>query len=390
MPTILTYYDAISRLTDYQVGKADPVAVRHARRSLHDALDILSQSHHWTYYYNQGRITTSAPQEDGTIAYDHTGHASGERIVTLTDDTWPDWVEDGILRIGVVNYEIAAQVSSTLIQLDLQSNPGEDVASGTSYTLLRDAYVLPPEVWTIDELYPEDIGPECGVEQVHPREWLSRQRFESSAANYPSVFTVMGSDDYLGVRSLRLAPYPDSAFTLDYVYSRRARPLVFEEVVDGTVTNTAGSSTITGTDTAFTEAMIGSILRLAVSSSGEVPTGRDGANPYAYERTITAVASTTSLTVDQSIAVANTNVKYMISDPVDIDVAVMGAALFRCAENELGKLSRLEDRAALDSIWEKALIKAREADSPSTARRGVNSVSRRRRLRDYPAGADEE
>jgi hypothetical protein len=165
---------------------------------------------------------------------------------------------------------------------------------------------------------------------------------------------------------------------------------LFENEHAGTVTNTAASTTVTGTDTAFTEAMIGSVIRLS-RNSNEEPTGSDGANPAAVERIITAVASATSLTVDEAIAAANTTgVKYVISDPIDVEVPLMQRALYRCAENQMGKLLRLEDRTALDAEWVRALTLAREADSRTTQMRAVGRTANGRRLSDYPGAPDED
>jgi hypothetical protein len=384
---LLTFSDALDALVDYQAATPQPQAQRFARRALRAALDELAQAHHWTYFFQHGRITTSEPQDSSTITFDYSGGAY-ERLVTLASGSWPSWAADGVLRISNIDYEVSHRQSDTLLQLDVQSNPGEDVAAGTSYTLFRDGYVLPSDFWTMDRPLTSEIWPE--IEFVHPTEWLTRRRIVSTSANYPHIYTFMGSPNYHGAKELLLYPYPDSAFTLDFIYSRRPRAIVFESESRGKVTNSASSTTVTGTDTSFTSAMIGSLIRLSTSGSEE-PTGREGANPYSVERSIVAVASSTSLTVDQAITDAHTSVRYVISDPIDIDVPLMGRALSRCAESQLGKLRRLEDRTALDAEYTKALVLAKEADCPSMAPRAVGDGPHfRTRLAHYPSAADED
>jgi hypothetical protein len=273
-------------------------------------------------------------------------------------------------------------VSDTIITLEVSSNPGEDVDAGTTYTIYRDSYVLPQDCWKIDVLMCESIGGAIGYE--HPRDWLSSTRFNSHSSNYPAAYTMMGSENYQNAMDLKLRPYPDSAFTLDYIYNRRTRAIAYELVTAGTVSVTADSPTITGVGTTFEAGMVGSIIRLAADGSAE-PTGRHGANPFVVERAIIGVTSSTELTVDQDVETTYSAVKYAISDPIDIDVPVMREPLLRCCEAQLGLMRRLEDRAVLEAAWDKALLKAKEADARSTAPRAVGvSGNGRRRLRDYP------
>lgn len=381
-----TYSDVLEAMLDWQGANPQPQMERQSRRAILAALDEVSQAHHWSFYYRDRFITTSAPYSTGTIQYDHSG-GSYERVVVLTSGTWPTWAADGVLRIGTVNYEVLSRQSTTELQLSINSNPGADVAAGTSYTLYRDGYVLPVDCWTIDELYAEETGRHMGY--VHPRDWLHKHRVNSTGGQ-PTHYSVMGSDDYQGEIELVLYPYPDAAETLAFIYSRRPRKVVFENVKAGTASVTASSTTVTGTNTAFTSAMIGSLIRIS-SNAAEYPTGREGANPFAFERAIVAVNSATSLEMDQSVNTSYSGVKYVISDPIDIDVALMGRAFMRCAEAIIGKQRRLEDRTALDAEYQKALILAKEADTRSTAPRAVGGHwTGIQSLADYPSAADED
>lgn len=381
---LLTFQDVLDHLNDFQDANPSARSYRFARRATFEAMRDLAQAHHWSYLYKQDWINTVAPYETGTIEYDHTG-GTYERQLTLTDGTFPTWAADGTIRISNVDYVIARRVDDNIAQLDIRQNPLADVAAGTSYTLYQDRYVLPADLWTIDHLVPDDSWGE--PEFVHPREWLSHKRYSETASNYPIEYTVMGSNDYQGVMEAAFYPYPDSARTIAFIYSRRPRRVTVEGSSVGTVSVSANSATVTGTDTAFTDAMVGSLIRLS-STSNELPVGRSGANPFAVERSIIAVGSGTSLTLDQVVDSAYSGVKYMISDPIDIDVGVMGSALYRCAEAHLGRMLRLSDRKQLDADYGMALIRAKEADSRSTAPRAVGGSRPMRRLAFMPTGSD--
>lgn len=381
---LLTYKDALDHLTDWQAANPDARTNRFARRAIIEALRDLAQAHHWSYLYKQDFITTVAPYSTGTIEYDHTG-GTYERLVTLTDGVVPDWAADATLRIGTVDYTPAERKSDSQFTLDIRRNPGQDVAAGTSYTLFQDRYVLPADLWTIDQIYPNDQWVAPGY--VHPRNWLASRRINDSSSDYPIRYTVMGSDDYQGAMELALDPYPASAITLAFIYSRRPRRITVEDAKAGSVTVAANGTTVSGDGTSFTDSMVGSLIRLS-SSVNEFPTGREGANPYAVERAVIGVTDSSTLTIDQAVSEAYTGVKYVVSDPLDIDVGVMGSALLRCAEAHLGRMLRLEDRRELVQHYDMALTRAREADSRSTANRSVGGTVMRPRYADMPLGPD--
>jgi hypothetical protein len=143
MPSLplTTYKDLIDHLTDWCGANPGAEVQRDARRSILSGLRELMTAHRWSYYYQRGRLATVEPYDTGTIAYDHTGGAS-ERMVTLTDGTWPSWAAFGSVVIDDVTYDVATRVSDSVITLTSTSNPGEDVAAETEYTLLRDTYPL--------------------------------------------------------------------------------------------------------------------------------------------------------------------------------------------------------------------------------------------------------
>ena len=95
-----------------------------------------------------------------------------------------------------------------------------------------------------------------------------------------------------------------------------------------------------------------------------------------HEATITAVASTTSLTIDTAPADALDKVKYVVTDPADIDEGGMMEYLYRECEQQWRTISRssggpMSTAGAERREYELAFTRAREADSKYSGRRAA-------------------
>ena len=371
---IFTYQDALDHMLAYAGDDATATATTKHRRAIQMAYRMLPSRHNWDYLVGIGRVTTVAAYATGTISYDHTG-GTNEREVTLTDGTWPSWAASGYLTIGNVTYEVDERVSDTVITLESGSNPGEDVAAGTAYSLQQDQYELPEDFVSGDETVANDVG--TVLNYAHPRDWSSQRRI-SVGPGEPRIFSYVGDPGRIGSLKIVLWPAPDAVYQLDFLYRRKPRALVYEAESDGTVSVTASSTTVTGTGTNFKSGMVGSIIRLAADNQ-TVPTGDGGANPAVVERTITAVSSTTSLTVSSAISDAYTGVKYAITDPVDVDGIAMVEFFMRECEKQWRILARsIVQKLDEERDYRMAMVQALEANSHSTARRAAGRSQSRR------------
>ena len=381
---IFTYKDAIDHVVDFLGANVGGEVSRTARRAVMSAYRALTMAHRWTYFYQRGRISSVAKYSTGTISYDHTG-GSNERMVTLTGGTWPTWSNYGAIKISDIVHQVASRVSDTIITLSVNSNPGADVAAATTYTLFRDTYVLPGDFLALDSLV--NMSNLLYPSHVHPRDWLSQQRLNASPAT-PRIFTIMGDPNYFGAMAVAFFPPPDAVYQFDFIYQRRPRPLIIDEYKAGTVTASSGATTIAGTGTTWEAKHVGSVIRLSTSTSTAV-TGLVGGNPFATERTITAVGSTTSITVDSAWTETYTGTTYSISDPVDIEEGAMLNAFMRMAEKEAAIERNMKDKASMMTIALQALLEAKAADSRTFGRR-VAHVGQvvRPRLSWMPAGTD--
>lgn len=368
MPTLglLTFRDCVRHLMDLTENDPNENIRRDARRAVLEASDEFPSASEWSYYLSRGRITTVASQTEGTIAYDNTGGAA-ERLVTLTDSTWPSWAAFGMLTIDNVAYEVATRESSTTLTLSVNSNPGADVAAETEYTLYRDIYPMPIDFIAADQFLA--MGSSVATPAyAHPRDWLGIQRAQQSTGT-PAVYTFLKDPNYAGAMAVAFADPPDDVYVFDFVYSRRPRLLVIEEYKEGTVSVTGASATVTGSGTTFTSDMVGSVLRIASSATADYPEAVEWSNRYGTERVIISYTSATSVTVDTEYDTSLSGAKYVISDPVDLERGSMKNAFLRCCEKQtsIARHFPIDRQAKMERAYTQALILAREADSRNKA-----------------------
>ncbi len=371
-----TYHDAVEHLIAYAGGAADATTLSVCQRAVASGYREFNASFRWSYLWQKGRLTTSAPYSTGTITY-----TNSSRVVTLAGGTWPTWAAYGSLVIANVAYEVASRTSNSEIILSVNSNPGANVAAGAAYSIYRDTYPMPCDFQQTHDLI--EASSSHVVRYVAPAEWMACQR-PSSSTGKPTMFTVTADPNYLGTMAARFSPRPDAAYAFDFMYHRRPRQLVTLDYKDGTVT-CAASTTVTGTSTAFRDAHVGSIIRFANVGETSPPTGLVGTQPYLHERVITARASVTSLTIDESLPETLTGVKYRLSDPLDLEDGTMLTAFLRCCEKQLRLIKRMrsENIRGEDDAYMLSMMQAREADSRSLALRVAGGVvAYRRRLQD--------
>lgn len=376
-----TYQDCLDHVIDWWGANVGADAQRDAKRAIQEAVREFASAARWSYYYSRGRVNTNASQVTGTIAYD-----SASRQLTLTGATWPTWAPYGNVVLSNIVYKVASYVSSTILTLSVNSNPGADVAAGTTYTLYRDTYPLPIDFVSADAFL--NASNYQTPWYVHPREWLSTQRIIHSPAT-PRYYTFMGDPNFTGAMAVRFSPPPDQAYAYDYIYQRRPRALTIPNYATGKVTIGTGTASVSGAGSAWTSNHAGCVLRIA-SDGVTAPTGLVGSNPYAVERIVTAVSSGTALTVDNSVSSTFTSCLYYLSDPLDVEPGTMLNTFLRCLEWQAALTRKQKDRVTdAQKAWRDSLIQAREADSRTFAPRSPGmDTSYRPRLAYMPAGPD--
>ncbi len=354
-PRLFTYFDAIEDLIRFAAARSSEVSQQALRGAIRAAYVEVPSLCDWPTLTRPDRIPLRARQKTGTVVYDHSG-GSYERQLTLTGATWPDWCVDAVVHFDGKISHVESKKSSTVITLDVRMNPGEDVAS-TTYSLFPQWYVLPENFTSFTGPIREDTG--YPLSQISFTEMLRLYR-SSYSTGKPRYYTIAEAPDLYGSLAIYLYPVKTASGTLDYIFTRRPRPLRHSgyDASDyaGTIAVTAGSATVTGTSTAFNDTMLGAILRIGTDANNR-PTGLEGEYPFIEERSITAIASATSLTLDNNVLTTRSGKKYTISSPIDLGVSLHNLFMRQC-EKHLAHAQVFEDREIINSAEMEARILA--------------------------------
>ena len=383
----LTYQDSIDHLVRYTGAGPSSVVLTDVMEAVGFAYRELYNAHTWTYYYKHGRINTVSPYTSGTIQYDV---PSNTVTLTTTDGTsFPEWSIYAYLRVGTAIYKVATNPTPTTLTLDAVLQPTEDLAAGTPYILYRDSYFLPTDFLAGDQgMYENCFGP---LTYTHPREWLWTQRYIYQSG-MPQAFTITG-DPYWPMQLLiRLFPIPVDSRTLDYIYKRAPRQLIYSNVTAGNVTITAGTSNtsvanigsaISSSAGVFTPSMVGSVVR--VSSTTNIPTAPTAIYPAAYEDTIATVQSPGAAVLTNVSPFSYNTAVYIISDPIDVEQQSMSTAFFRACEMMIGMARIMKDKPDARAQYTEAVATAKEKDSRHFGKRAVGDGWRhRQQMKDMP------
>ena len=362
---LITYSDILESLVRIQTASQDERVRSLARMAILDAYAEIPNLRNWKYYYARGRVTTDAEYSTGTVAYTHTGGAN-ERQLTLSDGTWPDNAARGIVLIDSVEYHVDSRVSDSIVTLSVNSNPGADIAAGTSYRWWRDTYPMPLDFTAADQLLDHDNAYQPN--HVQPGIVLN-SRTNRQQSNEPMVYSFISDPDYVGAMAVMFEPPPNLVYNFDFMYKRHPLPLRTPDYHTGTVA--VSSTTVTGTGTSWTDRMVGTVIRFPESGVTQVPTGLDGTYPFAEQRIVTAVDSTTSLTIDAVLSGSYDGVKYRISDYIDIDYAVMSVAFRKMCEYKFAENMSREDQGSRFRSYQLCLQTAKEQDG----KRDISYVS---------------
>lgn len=371
---LATFTDLVEEICDSkEIKRATSLNLRNAIRAAQEAYRWLSSAADWTCYQQRILLHTVASYSTGTIAFDYTGGAH-ERMVTLTSGTWPSWAAFGRITISGTTYTVSTRESDSIITLSPNSTPQADIASGTEYEIFRDTYPLPVDFQRMTRLMDIDNDHEIEIVTDGVHQVTQLTHFQSPGTPWQAC--LRGDQEYYGSLALAFSPPPSTAREYDLLYTRTPRPLRIEKYNTGTVTISGSSTTVGGNGTTFPEDCVGSVIRISDSATeptGVAGTSADTVNRYYAQRTITARASATSLTIDATVSTSTlTTVGYVISDPIDIEYHAMYGALRSLALAEYLRLKGQygEYRAQREDAMREYRL-ARENDSRATVARPI-------------------
>lgn len=359
MPSVplFTFQDAVDHLLDAAGANNDSRALTLAKNAVIAAYRIVNGAHKWTSLIRMMRLTTNEPYTTGTVEYDHTGGANSRQL-TLTTGTWPSWAARGFVVIDNRRYDVAERISDSIVTLNLNSNPGEDVASGTSYSLLRDTYTLPSDFLAMSQLVDPNNPP--ALDYTEP-EQINYAAISQETQGIPRDYTIIADPDYVGMMAVRMFPPPSDVRVYEAVMTRKPLPLSIYNYDTGEITAVASTTAVTGTDTVWTSTMQGAVIRFG--DDDNQPTGISGLYPFVEERLLKTITNGTSVVVDTALVNNYSGVKYTISSLIDLDEAVM-LPLFLCAcEREFARMQRdYEAYGIIQQAFIEKLIDAKCAD----------------------------
>lgn len=382
---ITTFYDMTEYLLHYAGADPQKQTVEDCKRAVTNGLREFCSTHSWSFLNCRGRIVTVPLFADGTISY-----TDATRAVTLTTTdggVWPQWAAFGSIRLNQIPYDVASRDSDTQITLAKRNPVGFDIPAGTTFTLYRDTYPFPVDYRASHEMIEYISGYICSY--VSNAAWLEAGRSWRGMQGKPVIFSVASDPHYLGALSARFHPIPDLAYSFDFIYLRLPRYIVVADCSVGTVNAIAGGFEVTGTGTAWSTKMVGSIIRFGAAGQKLPPTSLTGSYPYTYERTVASFIDAATITIDEPLPESLTNVQYRISDPIDVEEGACMTAFHRECEKQLRLIRRMRPLFDGDTSetkeYQMAYLRAREAD-----KRGVGAsvagagLGYRRRLSDMP------
>lgn len=367
--SLITYQDALNMLMSFTGGTSYARANADIKQAVRSALAHLYRERSWTYYAQTYSFPTVESMTSGSIAYTH----AGGRVVTLTGNVFPSWSERGsILSEGL--FGDIDRWTTTSAVMDENVNFGQAIASGSTFELFQDHFLLPENFQNVNLSLRGSDG--VILRYIPPEEFVYLKTFSQTTGD-PSAYTIMSDTEQLGRYAIYLYPAPSSVTTyyLKYQRSYRELKLTGDETASsqGTVTLASGSKFVTGTSTAFASALHkGSVLR--VSTTTTAPTAITGTNPFADQWQIANVAAASgseALLLRGNAGQTYTAVAYVITDPIDIPPDLEDAFLKRCRlELCLSRSdTKKQDIASAQMAYEEAYKNAAAADSKSRERR---------------------
>lgn len=299
----LTYFDVVEHLISASFGGPQDAEQRDIRTAVHRCYTELSNIRDWSWQHAHGRVITSAP-ETGTVS----SYSSG----TLTLSTGLAGTGFSHVKIGNIVSRIASRTSATVYVLDdLVQFPS--ATNGDICTFYKTTYGLPSDFRNLDE--PSDEFNWWSGSYVTPDEAMKMERvnFQSGTPLHWTVIKDPTSPGWV----LKLVGYPTVVETVDFTYRRSLRPLRWSGHEESARVGTVGFSgtTLTGSQTTFSDSMEGSILRLGDALS--VPGPITSISPYLSEHAIASVSSATSAVLAETLGVGAGR-KYLVSDPIDL------------------------------------------------------------------------
>lgn len=184
-------------------------------QAVNSAIAWIATAKFWERYKTHGEISLQGSYTTGTIAI-----AASSTTVTLTTGTWPSWAASGKLLISGKLYRIASRTSNSVVVLTTAW--ATDALTASTYTLIRDEYLLPTDCLKFGRFYP-GMGWGSGGDPAAMEQVLEAQHSFTYGQKYPAMWCVHGSGNS---DKLMLYPFPNVSNQLPFWYYRKPAILV--------------------------------------------------------------------------------------------------------------------------------------------------------------------
>lgn len=344
----LTYFDVVEHLITSSFGGPQDAEQRDIRTAVQRAYQELTTMRDWSYYHVHGRVITQTPYTAGAISVAGT-------TVTLTGGTWPSWAASGAyIKANNEIVRVASRTSDSVLVTDA-TICFKGALTNQSYALFRTVYPLPSDFRNLDE--PSDEYNWWAGHYITPDEAMKLERVSNSSGE-PYHWTVIKDPGSSGW-AIKLIGYPTRQETIDFTYRRTARQIRYSghEAASRQGSISRSMTAVTGSGTAFSTAMAGSVLRIGDTASFPGPLA--SITPYVSESRISSVGSSTALASEESSYIAGST-KYLITDPIDIPEH-MHNCMYSAAEYWLARIRNIKPDAAF-AMYQRDLRLAMEQD----------------------------
>jgi len=365
--SLLTFADAFDIGVAFLNGHGREASSEAIRRAVQEAhLDVIN-GYDWPSLEGPDRIHLHKAQSTGTVTYDN-----DTRYLTLSGATWPSWVENASVLLDDTICEVETYVSSTVIVLHKTLNPGADLAAGTTYSLFCRWYPLSADF--VNFTGPMGRNSWAYGQPVSMTEMAGWQRNHSSTGDI-RYYAIGERPNSPSEKAIFIWPFAPDDEPVDFTYQRRPRELQYSgrDAADsvGTIVAVAGSNAIAGTTTEFDSDMAGAILRVGKSET-ITPTGRYGLNRFAEQHQIHSAASTTAITLKANVTTSRSGVKYVVTDPIEIETCAQNAFM-RYVEMHLAMTLGLDVTSPHGNYAKQYIVSAEKAMREAMAASNTNN-----------------
>lgn len=183
------------------------------KQSVNEALEIISQCHHWPRYLELAQISLNAAEQSIAVIC-----TTGSATITRTTGTWSTWENSGYAKI-YINGQIIRITSATVAGTTAVIEAAWAAASATNTcNVFQDEYLLPNNLLNVARIMP---GTRWAASQMAtgPDIILKLQSAATYGQRIPGCWGIIK-------QQLFLYPYPTQNDLLGYAYWRKPAELV--------------------------------------------------------------------------------------------------------------------------------------------------------------------